>query len=573
MNAVRSRARRFMEVLVKTKASSSGELETYRSYFNRMRLTEEGNDAIHYREEFFEGTNGVEGHGNLMERSAITLYKEFIKNIEEASARKIISAESKRKWTERFESTSVGFKAKEYWVLHQMPHYMAAWQQASDDRKELLRHPEFKNLLQYDSRFATIENEGAFLTLHHERRRGLLAEARAALRAGNREQLDLYAAARTKLEQAASRKVLSHNKIGGWLERIFKKKASPKRIVEFLEGSGTNSLPALIRNWTRVRERYDKVRALFQAQGDEQLPRGIHLVTEHQFLGMHYEQRLHYTEEMERRLAHGPDISLEHPSFIKIRHAIDLKDWEDAAILIEQARLQPLSEKDASRLDSMRRYVRQFARGTDAAASGIADALHAKNRIDELAHQVPSCMQPMILRLLRGPHANRSIFQLRWIVYNNKWCRDRGYLNFERAQKGASAENREITKLRSEHGEDVGRNDVLDHETSDGMYFRKKEYAVHKATYLHVNAKSTDAMETVAKKMEHEQDSKWLYWSTLCMHEDGVPMSDNWHNDLLATLTEMRSLTRTIDRADCMYAGPNNPLRSKHSSHSLSMAA
>jgi hypothetical protein len=149
-------------------------------------------------------------------------------------------------------------------------------------------------------------------------------------------------------------------------------------------------------------------------------------------------------------------------------------------------------------------------------------------------------------------------------MYNNKWCRSHGYLNEDIARKGASDDNAALTKHRAEHGQDVGRHDVLTHDTADKEYMRKKEYATHKATYLHTNVKSGGVTSTLAEWLEHEQNPKQLYWTTFCAHEDGDPKSEIWHNDLFAILTEMRSLSRTISGAGFTYMGTHAQLASKH---------
>ncbi len=557
MNAVHNRARQFMQTLVRTKASAAHEIDGLKHYFAGMRLKESGDDGIRQREVFFHGDGGSEGWGAKMERDAIRLYEEFTKRIDEATSKKAISSESKRKWIERFENKSIGFKAKEYWVRHQMPYYMESWQKAAEDRKKLAEDKGFKDLVNYDARFAVIGKEDEFLNMHFDKRKGLLAEARAALSAGNKLQLDLYANARSLLQDAASRGILAHGKVGTWLERVFKGKHDAKKVKQFISGGGSNDLPNLLRRWEGVKGRYDLVARNFRSKGGEQLPRGAHLVSESQFLNMHYEQRMHYVEEMEKRLDHGSDLSRESPSFVKIRHAIDSKDFTEAGLLIADAKREALSEENRARLDSMSRFVKQFTpkQNTDS----IDDVTQAKLRLDELTHQVPSSIQPMVMRLLRGRNGNRSINQFRWIVYNNKWCRSHGHLNDDVAFKGASQDHKEETKFRAERGMDVGRHDVLDGETADKDYIRKKEFSDHKATYLHVNTNG-GAPTALGEWLEREQDPKVLYWTTFCGHEDGLPKGESWHNDLFAILTEMRGLTRKINGSGFMYAGPNHHL-------------
>lgn len=493
--------------------------------------------------------------------SAQKIFRTLESSLTEASsaANGWISTASKDEWIKRFKDQSVGYKQKEYWVLYQLPHYMDAWKEAAEKRKELTKQEGFADLVRQDPRFAVLGKSETFLSLHYDKRKSLLAEANAAMLASEQMQTDLYRRAQTKLHLAAKQGILSQHKVGQWLERIFRGKSDRKHVETFIDGSAANALPTLMQNWKKVKERYDAVVKKFHRQGEDELPRGIHLASEHQFLGMHYQSRLHYVEEMERRLMHGSDLSKEPASFVNIRHAIDTKDWTEAAMMIAKAKHESLSDDHRARLESMNRYVRRFAGKNDEAPDTFENAMKAKRRLDELLHQVPSSMQSMITRLLRGPNANRSIHQFRWIVYNNKWCRAHGYLDFQRAMKGASKDHEKETKFRKEHGMDTGLHDSIGHETADQAYFREKEFANHKATYLHINLGS-GAPNTLAEWLEHERDPKVLYWTTFCGHENGLPMPDNWHNDLFHILTEMRSLTSTLKKSGFLYRSPNQNL-------------
>ncbi len=562
-SAVRSRARSFLQTVMRTKTSSAQEIRELESYFAGMRLEEDGYDGIRDREVFFEGENGTEGWGRKMERDAINLHREFTSKIEAARAGGYISSESMKRWEDRFADSGIGFKQREYWVQRDMPRYIEGWKKVSDERKAFLREPGLKEAVQYDPRFTKILDNDKFLNMHYNERKNLLAEARSTLLAGNKMQLDLHAKAKSKLESAVSAGFLSATKVGTWLERTFKSNASPKKIEAFVNGTGTNSLTDLMLSWRAVKGRYDTVAKKFNERGSESGVRGFKLVSPTQFLNMHYTQRLRYVEQAEDRMDDAKNIDNEAPVLLKIRHAMDMKDWEDAAGFITEAKMSQLSEKDWKRLKSMESYVTQF--GKKAAEGPGANVMDAKKRLDGLVESIGSShseLQPMILRLLKGPNANRSIHQLRWVVYNNLWCRTHGppYLSDDIARKGSSKDQEQLTKYRAEQGLDVGRNDVLSYETADRAYFRKEEKARHKATYLQTNVKSGGVMSMVAEKMEREQDSKWLYWTTFCPHSDGDPKSEGWMRELMMHLTEMRSLTATIKKAGFAYGGPNSRL-------------
>lgn len=548
---VRAHARRFMTTLVETKASSAQEISEFEEYFGRMKLEEDGYEGIADREVF------LKGYGEKMERDATRLHATFMSEMNRARTAGLISDASKQKWIDRFDNKAIGFKAKEYWVYHQLGHYVRAWEKAATERETLLKDPELAQLISLDPRFVAIKDKETFLSLHFEEKVSLLAEARAAILASNKMQLDLFATAKKKLLGASGKGLITSGSVGGWLERIFRSNADVSKIEAFVNGTGKNTLADLMLNWYDVRKRYDGVAKNFKETKEENAPRGLDLLTPNQFLSLHYTQRLRYVEEMEHRLTDSPDPSVERPDFLCIRHAIDVKDWEEASLLIAEAKQNSLSPQDTIRLKSMERYVGQF-KGKKS-ETGNDDVTQSKKKLDELVEQVPSSLQPMVTRLLRGPHGNRSIHQFRWIVYNNQWCRTHGYLDHDRAKQGASRDNKELTKKRAMEGIDVGRNDVLDNETSDQQFIRKREYASHKATLMHVNTKGS-ANETLATWLEREQNPKVLYWTTACFNEDGEPKPDGWHDDLFMILTQMRSISRTINNAGFMYNGPNSRL-------------
>lgn len=561
-NAVRARARKFIATLVNTKTASQADLAMWESYIAGMRMKEDGYDGIADRELTFNGKNGEESVAEKMERSALTLFSRFHADINKAAQNKWISQASLNKWVRRFEDPSASYKDREKWVMQEMPAMMERWRDAAEERKKLISNDAFKALVAKNPEFSDIVSEDKFLGLHYDKRRSLLADARASLLSTEKGQNSIYDEAKRKLQSAASLGIMNSGKVGMWLERIFSANASPAKIEAFVNGSGATSLNALMKNWAAVSQRFDKIERKFKERFEGTGIRGFQPVSKTQFLSMHYEQRLQYVNQAEDRLDAGNDVENEAPILLKLRHAMDTKDWESAADLIGQAKTSHLSEKDFKRLKSMESYVKQFngAKEIKEQSSNVTDA---RKRIDALVEEIGqhhSEVQPMVLRLLKSPHANRNIHQFRWIVYNNDWCTTHGYLNHEIAKKGASAQNEEATRERARTGEDIGRHDVISHSTDGREHTRKSEHADHKATYRHVNVSSGGATQQTAEWLEHEQNPKVLYWTTFCAHENGEPKNHNWHRDLFANLTELRSLARTVNSGGFMYAGPGHAL-------------
>ncbi len=558
--------------------------DRYRSYF-RITCDELGAASRQETDELAEWALNMQPHIEQIEErekwyerdyanrivAARTLHEKFKVQLDGAVDRQFISGESRQRWMRRFKDQAIGYKAKEYWVQHQFPYYLLRWEEVAKERADLLGNPGFSDLASYEPICALITDTEKFLNLHYDRRKGLLAQCRAALLASRKLQLDLYADAKGQLRVAEGMGILGRGKAGVWLERIFKSSASPKKIEQFVRGNDGTSLTTLIGNWHGVRGRYDVVVEKLRERGESQMPRGLILLNEQQFLSLHYTQRLRYVEQMEDRINVGGDLRAEPESFIRIRHAMDMKDWEEADELILQAEQEPLSETNRERLSSMRRYVTQFRPRQMEGAGGEA-VTAAEKRIDEIVSHLDSSVQPMVMKLLSGPNANRSIHQLRWIVYNNIWCRTRNYLTDNIAMQGASKDYRDLTKYRAKWGQDIGRHDVLDWDTADQQYFRKKEFANHKATYLHVNLQS-GATNALTEWIQREQDPRVLYWGTLCCHENGMPKSENWHRDFLFALSDIRSATRILKNAGHMYKAPHSRLQSNTSEASFALAA
>ena len=487
------------------------------------------------------------------------LHATFYSSMEKALGSKWITANSYKKWGQRFKDKRVGYKARENWVKSEMERYMEGWKNTAEARKELMSLASFPDLVKTHPEFALLKNEDAFLDLHFDKRKSMVAAARGALKAMEKSQTELYNTAKSKLTEAVGRRILGSGKEGRWLERVFSSSASPAKINAFVNGSGKTSLSGLMENWQKVKDRYDAVAGKFRERGENAAARGFKIVSETQFLSMHYAQKLQYVQEAEQRLGDAKNVVEEKPVFLKIRHAMDMKDWDEAGILIAEAKTMHLKESDWPRLKSMERYVTQF-RGKD--TETLNKATDAKKRLDLLLDrfgQSHSEVKPLVERLLKSNHANRAIHQFRWIWYNNIWCRTHGppYLSDDVARKGSSEDQEQMTKWRAEQGLDVGRHDLLDYETADQSYFRKKETSKHKATFLHTNVNAGGVQSALAEKLEHEQDPKWLYWTTLCPHSNGDPKSEAWMREGLLMLTEMRSLSRTIQGAGYHYRGVN----------------
>ncbi len=542
----------FDETQRKLGVASEKETADLRHWVRGTKATEED---VHALKEFWEKA------AKKQLESGRKLEQDFMRQMTES--RQYISPESFQRWVTRFRDPRVNYKEKEKWVHEKFPEYIKEWKRLAYEREKLLKHPQFALINASGVDTASILSKEKFLSLHHKDRNNLIEKAHAALKAHKEGKSAVYVQAKGMLEHAASEKVMSSTKVGTWLKRIFQSSATPEQITAFLSPGEDASLPKLIGRWRGVKQRYDKVRQTLSA-GETKNLRGLNIPPENAFLDWNYNRRQSWVEEMELRLKEQ-NVERERPIFLEIKHALDLKDWDAAEESIAKAKKLELPEHDRTRLASMERYL-SSSRPKKASLETKNPCEQAKTRIDQALQNVPAALQPHILAMCKSHHANRSIHQMRWMTYNNLWCRKNGFLDERRARIGASAQNREATYKRAIEGEDVGRHDVITTKTAGQDFIRDKDDTIHggkqklKATYMHIDLSAPEAASTLHEYVRHERDPKALYWTTLCFHENGMPLSNAWHDDLLATLNELRSATKVLKNAGMLYNGPTQKL-------------
>ncbi len=551
---------RYRDVCIQTGMADTTEFRATQKFVETTELTEDTNvlESIVHREEFFEKyAKDVIEQGPML----LSTFNRLL-----LSAEPYMSRKGKIEWEGRLRDNSVmNFQGKKYWIEYQFPEYIKRWKQVAEERDHLVKNPELKQVAASNQEFAVILDRDKFLDLHYNERVGLLAKAKALMYAMEKGRKELYSKAEKKLGAAAFMGAMADHKIGVWLKRIFKSNASEKKINEFINGSGFNSLTQMIDRWAKLKFRFDMLKDKAKKLDQDTAARGLNIMSENQFLNMHYAQRLRYVEELDQRINGAKDINNERPIFIQIRHAMDTKDWDDATKLIQDAKLMQLSDKERERLRSMEQFTNQFkpkGKKEKKVVNGM-DLIQVRQRIDTLVGEIGEHhteMQPMVKRLLKGRKANRSINQLRWMAYNQRWTEGHGFYNYDIGKFGASKEHEEATRERALRGEDVGRHNNIGHTTVGQKYLRKTEIVRHKATFEHLNVKNESATMEIAEWCEHEQSPKDLYWRTLCCHTDGEPKSSNWHQDWYRRLTELRSLTRILQNAGFQYGGEGMPL-------------
>jgi len=360
-----------------------------------------------------------------------------------------ISRESEKRWRDRFHDRSLNYKAKEYFVQHQMPAYLRSWEKEAQKRWALLKHPQLKSLTKENVKELGTFIEGkAFLSLHFEERADLNAKISAALSAKERRLMHLHAKAKAMLEAAATAKAMSPWKVGRWMERIFvgTKKGKPfseKEIENFLD----TKLRGFIGNWAKVRTKFDWVEAEMKRKG---VPQGFNRLTPEKFMLLSYPQKKSYTETAKQRLKlkQGQSTPEMENTKISIRHMLDIKDWEEADDLIKNARSLLATgkgkEQDRFELDSMERYLKAFREREREEQQPMKDARQTLEQMRTAFAQIPSALQPLYLSAMQ----NESTFDaLRACTYNRIWCREHGHLDDDREKRLEARATTETQRL------------------------------------------------------------------------------------------------------------------------------
>ena len=201
-------------------------------------------------------------------------------------------------------------------------------------------------------------------------------------------------------------------------------------------------------------------------------------------------------------------------------------------------------------LTHMRKDVKQQSKDKKGSANKVSQAVQS---IESILQNIPTTMQSMVLQLLQGPHAARSIHQLRWITGNNDWVHRHNWTNPKKVQKALNKENIQKTKTLGPQKKDMGRINVLSPETSELTHMRDDRFARKRATGLYLDLGCAQAKQTFVNKLQTEMDPKVCYWMTLFAYEEGITKSARWHKELFENLTGLRTAAKTLEAAGYRY--------------------
>lgn len=482
------------------------------------------------------GTDGEEGWEKVVNKyleKATTYGKKVISLLSDARKENAISLENMKEWMERMKSGQ--WSETSVFIEKTLPQYVAAWKQVAAERRDLLRDPRMKQLeesqLISPRELEEFLSGKDFLNAHYNRRVHLVGLVRAALRGlkAGPDVEKLLVEARTQLEGAVKRGVLSRDKVGVWMKRISAHKDNPKTIEDFLNGKGTIPLSMLMENWSHVRGRFDKIEERREKEGT---PPQFNFVKLDVFLDWNFEKRETYVEQAEQRFEsykNDPD------AFLKIRHALDAKDWAEAGDLLGDAEhmRSSLTPEQRNTLASLRRYydahLPKEARGATEAAREGSDVAQTLAAMREALNQIPFSSVRARWSLMLRTKSSKAVWALKVLYYNWKWCRMHGYSSDEQ-----DAELRKNSKERTyaavEQLQETGEKDRghvdYDLTTDTSIKVVREDADTRSAQAWHVDetTDNTQLMEVV----DRIKDTRAVWYWTRIM-EKNIPYGSMEH--------------------------------------------
>lgn len=438
---------------------------------------------------------------------------------------RIISTESITEWSNRFKKESVHYKDRERFIRETLPRWIDNWRRVAQERAAQMKNPAFASVTTAQvPDLAKFKDENVFLNLKFPARENLVGLVKSAIIACGSGRTALHAKAMAMLYGAVNDGYLSPSKVGVWMQRIFESGAKPELIEQFIRGEGSNPLRELIRKWGDVRARFDKIEDRRSKEGS---PASFSFVKEYVFLDWHYERRKAYVEEAERRFT---DPSVEKYDFLRIRHALDVKDWADADALIgdvkSKALQRPLSSEDASKLQSMEKYLhenrgKKQSSKENPSSDEIRKKMHAALALIPTRANVIKHIAEEILHT-NDPDAIRAFGST---IYNRWWCWQRGHLN-EKKELYWRKRSKSDTYEHFEHGQPTKlANNNIAADTSKRPAIRTSNQT-RSPQLLHLSSAENEN-DTVMLSREiynNKNNRSFWYWTSIIV--ENVPIED-----------------------------------------------
>ncbi len=483
------------------------------------------------------------------------LKREFERLLGEARRSGGVSETSIAKWVKRLKDETVIYHKKKEFIRESFPEYVGNWVRLGTDLKTIAEKRKALGL-EGDTfpELAAVTAQG-FHDAHYRYKRDRADAALAALAAYEKgeyrrneqsSEQGLFVEARAKLQQAVEDRALASWKVGVWLRRIFESDTKPLLIKEFVRGNGPKSLNALIRNWKSVSERFFHIELLRSQKGS---PRSFNFVHLDVFLGWHLMKRRAYVEQAEYRFT---DINTEREDFLRIRHALDVKDWEEADELIAAVPRGVLTPEESTKLRSMEKYLREHRGKKSERKEGSPRPEGLLHEARTLLDDIPTVLQPLYAEAMQRGY--NFFWVLCTLLRNRDWCHAHHYLTEEK-ELTLYRESRLLTANRIRFGHDRG------FEANDLTRGRNNQYpavrnqaGINAAQVLFMDSASTP---TILGEIEEQgQDRNFWYWATLVPLE--IPIGR--HQQLVWSINpRLKRLIRQMDRIGLIFTTSGDP--------------
>jgi hypothetical protein len=456
----------------------------------------------------------------------------FEKDMQEALSKGWINKTSYEKWWDRFNASDVLEWTRKEWIHKEFPPMMKRWKEIAEKRDELEKEVGKRGLTEKDiPELKNILNKEAFLSLHYLKRKDLLSEVRALMKAIPKDKERTIRFVQSELKDWAAAGYLHPTKIGKWMERVM----NSENPDEFI----TKVLYPFRDNWIATREDYDKLNAAMKRDGP---PQGFQQVSETNFLLMNYKQRTSYCSLAWIRIENAAEENKKLASMkLHIRHDLDMKDWEGAEARLEEA----LSEWPEDReLLSMRTFAEchKPKQKTDAEKKENPDPQKLLANLRSMLGQIGGDLHSLYAEAMES---GLDVFEyFEWVVRNRVWVHENGYATEEDDIRHANDEhNKQLTQEYIEHGHGK----ESEHNILDGMTATDKAIRddCTKPQTVYVDSEGKAGLMHSVKKNAHAKNAGFPYWTTVVFKNTTYSVQANYVKNLHYP---MKSALRQLDR-------------------------
>lgn len=434
--------------------------------------------------------------------------------IDDSEKQGFISRESANEWRSRLKKGN-DWKEREKFIEETLPEYQKNWKKLNEELKDLRAKQKKLGVTEKEIPALKAINAGSFKSKKFGEKKQLLDQAIAAFIAYEKDKKNLspekkmkqlYDKAKNSLQAAVQKGVLSPRKVGTWMRRIFEENDDPVKIEDFLNGKGNNPLSSLVEQWTKARQHFDAIENKRKAIGT---PRSFHFVHKDVFLDWHFDQRMAYVEEADRRFE---SIDKEPELFLKLRHELDAKDWDSAEELMKEAEGKNWSKEDQEKLQSMKNFFKTHKKVhvTVPEKQETPTDVEIVQEMRDIVSTYPIPYQKLYTESMRRGY--KFFWVLTTIDYNRCWCWNHGFLD-EKKEMKMRTEAEVMTQHRIDHGHSN------DHEANSAMgKYAKQAPAIRDQKGLRksqaILTNGDESKDNILRSIEEQGDMRDFWYNS-----------------------------------------------------------